>query len=67
MKGRDWQLTRVKVAEGGCRSVNIEGYCSKQSVTAGESLEIMVSTNPSRQFRIEFFRTGYYGGRVHAS
>ncbi|MEJ7593061.1 MAG: N,N-dimethylformamidase beta subunit family domain-containing protein [Planctomycetaceae bacterium] len=60
---RDWQLTRVKVAEGGCRSARIEGYCSKQSVTAGESIDIMISTNPARAFRVEFFRTGYYGGR----
>ena len=60
---RDWQLTRVKVADGGCRSVNIEGYCSRQSVAAGESIDIMVSTNPARKFRIEIFRTGYYGGR----
>lgn len=60
---RDWQLTRVRVAEGGCRSVSIEGYCSKQSVKAGDSIDIMVSTNPARAFRVEFFRTGYYGGR----
>ncbi len=60
---RDWQLTRVKVPEGGCRSASIEGYCSKQSVAAGESMDIMVSTNPARSFKIEFFRTGYYGGR----
>ena len=60
---RDWQLTRVKVLNGGCRSANVEGYCSKQSVAAGESIDIMVSTNPARAFKIEFFRTGYYGGR----
>ena len=60
---RDWQLTRVKVADGGCRSASIEGYCSKQSVKAGEAIDIMVSTNPARAFRVEFFRTGYYGGR----
>ena len=60
---RDWQLTRVKVVADGCRSTNIEGYCSKQSVAAGESIDIMVSTNPARDFRVEIFRTGYYGGR----
>lgn len=60
---RDWQLTRVRVENGGCRSASIEGYCSKQSVKAGESIDIMVSTNPARAFRVEFFRTGYYGGR----
>jgi hypothetical protein len=60
---RDWQLTRVKVDAGGCRSTNIEGYCSKQSVRAGDSLDIMVSSKPARDFKMEFFRTGYYGGR----
>ena len=41
----------------------IEGYCSKQSVAAGEKLQIMVSTQPAAKFQIEIFRTGYYGGR----
>ena len=30
---------------------------------AGEAIDIMVSTNPPRKFRIEIFRMGYYGGR----
>lgn len=60
---RDWQLTRVKVPGGGCRSASIEGYCSKQSVEAGDTIDMMVSTNPARAFRVEIFRTGYYGGR----
>ena len=60
---RDWQLTRVRVDKDGFRSPWIEGYCSKQSVKAGESIDIMVSTNPPRRFEIEIFRMGYYGGR----
>ena len=60
---RDWQLTRVQVEAGGCRSTRIEGYCSKQSVKAGENIDIMVSSKPARAFKVEFFRTGYYGGR----
>ncbi len=60
----DWQLTRVRLDKSlGFRSPWIEGYCSKQSVAAGDKLEIMVSTNPPRQFQVEIFRTGYYGGR----
>ncbi len=59
----DWQLTRVRVDGSNYRSTWIEGYCSKQSVLAGESIDIMVSTNPPRQFEIEVFRMGYYGGR----
>ncbi|MCL4215818.1 MAG: hypothetical protein KJ052_02255 [Candidatus Hydrogenedentes bacterium] len=59
----DWQLTRVRLDNGGFRSPWIEGYCSRQSVEAGESIDIMVSTNPPRQFEIEVFRMGYYGGQ----
>lgn len=60
----DWQLTRVRMDRSdGCRSPAIEGYCSKQSVAAGETIEFMVSTEPAEEFQIEIFRTGYYGGR----
>jgi hypothetical protein len=65
--GDDWQLTRVRVdrVEGrmGFRSPWIEGYCSQQSVEAGDSLELMVSTDPARAFTVEIFRMGYYGGK----
>ncbi|MGI6454789.1 MAG: N,N-dimethylformamidase beta subunit family domain-containing protein [bacterium] len=60
----DWQLTRVRLDRSdGFRSPWIEGYCSHQSVEAGQKLQIMVSTTPPTQFEIEIFRTGYYGGR----
>lgn len=60
----DWQLTRVRLDKTtGFRSPWIEGYCSRQSVAAGETLQILVSTNPPAKFQIEIFRTGYYGGR----
>ncbi|UUO04934.1 hypothetical protein M4951_16260 [Blastopirellula sp. J2-11] len=58
----DWQLTRVRVDGDGFRSPWIEGYCSRQSVLLGESIDILVSTNPTRSFRLELFRMGYYGG-----
>src|SRR5688572_3773762 len=61
---RDWQLTRVALENyTSIRARYIEGYCSKQSVAAGETIDIMVSTNPPAKFQIEIFRTGYYGGR----
>ncbi len=60
---RDWQLTRVRVDASGFRSPWIEGYCSKQSVAAGESIDLKISTNPAHDFKIEFFRMGYYQGR----
>ena len=59
----DWQLTRVRVDNKNFRSPWIEGYCSKQSVLAGETIDIMVSTAPAQRFEIEIFRTGYYGGK----
>lgn len=60
---RDWQLTRVRVDASQFRSPWIEGYCSRQSVSAGESIDFFVSTNPERPFRLEIFRMGHYGGR----
>ncbi len=59
----DWQLTRVRVDGGQFRSPWIEGYCNRQSVTAGETINIHVSTKPARNFKLEVFRMGYYGGR----
>lgn len=59
----DWQLTRVRLDKtGAVRSSVIEGYCSRQSVQAGETLDIFVSTRPAAKFVIEIFRTGYYRG-----
>lgn len=62
---RDWQLTRVRLDQErreGIRSPFIEGYCSKQSVLVGETIDIMVSARPAARFMIEIFRTGYYDG-----
>lgn len=61
----DWQLTRVRLDQGtkGYRTSLIEGYCSHQSIAAGETLRVYVSTNPARKFTLEIFRMGYYGGR----
>ena len=60
----DWQLTYVRLdSPTGYRSPGIEGYCSRQSVAAGESIDFMVSADPPGQFTIDVFRMGYYGGR----
>ena len=60
----DWQLTAVRLNRAeGVRCSWIEGYCSHQSIEAGQTLQIMVSTDPPAQFTIEIFRMGYYGGR----
>ncbi|MDG2255255.1 MAG: hypothetical protein P8L49_09880, partial [Opitutaceae bacterium] len=60
---RDWLLTNQYIdPDTWWRSPRIEGYCSEPSVTAGDTLKIMVSTNPVAEFSLEIFRTGYYGG-----
>lgn len=60
----DWQLTRVRLPKiADFRSAWIEGYCSRQSVKSGDRLDFMVSAKPAARFKIEIFRTGYYGGR----
>jgi hypothetical protein len=59
----DWQLTYIRLERPtGYRSLGIEGYCSRQSVAAGETIDIMVSADPPGQYTIEIFRMGYYGG-----
>jgi hypothetical protein len=60
----DWQLTRVRLDAGatGFRASAVEGYCSKQSVKAGEQINFMVSTKPVAKYLIEIFRLGWYGG-----
>ncbi|MBB5030669.1 N,N-dimethylformamidase beta subunit family domain-containing protein [Prosthecobacter vanneervenii] len=60
----DWQLTRMRLDKNeGIRTSFIEGYCSRQSVKAGETLDIFVSTKPASRFKLEVFRSGYYGRR----
>ncbi|MEX0884400.1 MAG: N,N-dimethylformamidase beta subunit family domain-containing protein, partial [Cyclobacteriaceae bacterium] len=59
----DWQLTRVRYDQDLYRSPFIEGYCSRQSVSSGERLDIMVSAAPEQAFQIDIFRTGYYQGK----
>lgn len=62
-QGASFQLTRV-MPDGAksYRTSLIEGYCSRQSVKAGEKIDIFVSTKPVARFTIEIFRMGYYGG-----
>ena len=59
---RDWQLARVWVDRGSYRSARVEGYCSHQSIEAGDTLSIYVSTEPASPFRLDIYRMGYYGG-----
>ena len=66
---RDWLLTKTRTVPGKINSILlngrsqvIEGYCSANSVRAGEKLQIMVSANPESAFKLEIYRTGYYNG-----
>lgn len=59
----DWLLTRTRVdPKTRYRCPWIEGYCSRTSVRAGETIDLFVSTNPASPFRIDVYRMGYYGG-----
>ena len=57
----DWMLT--KTGETKCRAPWLEGYCSRTSVRAGETIEIKASTHPPSPFVIDLYRMGYYGGK----
>ena len=61
--GASFQLTRMR--PDGAKSYRtslIEGYCSRQSLKAGEKLDIFVSTKPVAKFTLDIFRMGYYDG-----
>lgn len=59
----DWRLTKTAVdpaTKYRCRTV--EGYASRTSVKAGETISFHASTDPESPFRLELFRMGFYGG-----
>ena len=60
---RDWLLTKARIDPATkYRCPWIEGYCSRTSVRAGDSIDFFVSTNPASPFRIDIYRMGFYGG-----
>jgi hypothetical protein len=60
---RDWMLANTRIdAATKYRCPWIEGYCSRTSVRAGEEIAFYVSTNPASPFRLEIYRSGFYGG-----
>ncbi|MCF7765111.1 MAG: hypothetical protein K9N62_15700 [Verrucomicrobia bacterium] len=59
----DWMLAKTAVEPSTkYRCPTIEGYCSRQSLAAGETIQFHVSCNPASPFRIDLYRLGYYGG-----
>lgn len=60
----NWQLTYTRVdPKTKYRSTLIEGFCSRASVRAGESIDFYVSTDPASPFVIDIYRLGYYQGK----
>ncbi len=60
---RDWILSRSRVDPATkYRSPSIEGYASCTSVRPGETIELLVSTNPASRFTIDIYRLGWYRG-----
>src|SRR5690242_9227658 len=60
----DWLLKNTRVdPRTKYRCPWIEGYCSACSVRAGETLAIMVSTNPPSPFVLDVYRLGFYQGK----
>jgi hypothetical protein len=60
----DWLLKNTRVdPKTKYRCPWVEGYCSHTSLRAGDTLSIMVSTNPPSPFVIDLYRLGYYGGK----
>ncbi len=46
-----------------CRRPQIEGYCSKSSYAAGDTLNVFISTDPASSYTIDLYRMGYYNGK----
>src|SRR5882762_5000304 len=57
---RDWLLTKTRIdPRTKYRCPWIEGYCSRTSVRAGDSLDLFVSTNPPSDFTLDVYRMGF--------
>lgn len=60
---RDWVLAKPAIDRAvKHRCPWIEGYFSRASARAGETITLHVSTNPESKFSVELYRMGYYGG-----
>ncbi len=60
----DWLLSNTRIdPDTKYRCPWIEGYCSRTSVRAGETIEFKLSANPASQVVLDLYRLGYYGGK----
>src|SRR4029079_15673952 len=60
----DWLLANTRVdPKTKYRCPWIEGNCSHTSLRPGDTLSVMVSTNPPSAFFLDLYRLGYYQGK----
>ncbi|HYV27694.1 MAG TPA: twin-arginine translocation signal domain-containing protein, partial [Candidatus Eisenbacteria bacterium] len=60
---RDWMLQKTRIdPTTKYRCPWIEGYCSRTSVRAGETISFHVSANPASAFTLDLYRMGFYAG-----
>ncbi|MBX3420620.1 MAG: hypothetical protein KF752_03590 [Pirellulaceae bacterium] len=60
---RDWMLTNTRIDRSSkYRCPWVEGYASHASILPGETLSLMISTQPASSVLIQVYRLGYYGG-----
>ncbi|QHT68180.1 hypothetical protein GXP67_16790 [Rhodocytophaga rosea] len=70
---KEWMLTKVDTVRTFikdqksappyyARSKRIEGFVSKTSYAAGDTVHVYVNTEPISTFKLEVFRMGYYQG-----
>ena len=45
------------------RREQIEGYCSRTSVSRGDTITFNISTSPASDYTIDIYRMGYYQGK----
>ena len=60
----DWMVRNIRIdPKSKYRSPDIEGFASHASISAGETLRLMVHSSTPGPVRFEVFRLGYYGGQ----
>jgi hypothetical protein len=60
---KDWLPTGTRIDPATkYRCPWAEGYCSRTSLRAGDTISFFVSTNPASRFHLDLYRTGYYQG-----
>jgi putative cell wall-binding protein len=55
-----WQVTKA----GDDTTLQVDAYADRPSVNKGATITFHVTVNPPQQFRVEYWRMGWYGGRL---